>query len=291
MNVLVIGGTRFFGVHLVQALLEKGHEVTIATRGNMEDPFGSLVRRIRVDRTNMEQMRGAFADKSYDAVCDDVAYCSNDVRCALETIRCTRYVLVSTISVYDFHEDMKEEEVNPYGQEIVWCNREDFTYDEVKRQAEKALFTAYCGQEATAVRFPFVIGMDDYTKRLLFYVKCTLEQTPMYIDNPDSRLTFIDSGEAGRFLAHMAEESLTGPVNAASGGTISVRELLRYVEQRSGISPILSAQGVAAPYNEAPSFSVDTGRAQSTGFSFTELGDWIYTLLDGMIEQIQSAEK
>ena len=40
MNVLVLGGTRFFGIHMVNVLLENGHDVTIATRGNASDPFG-----------------------------------------------------------------------------------------------------------------------------------------------------------------------------------------------------------------------------------------------------------
>lgn len=38
MKILVLGGTRFFGVHLVNALLEDGHEVTIATRGGRRIP-------------------------------------------------------------------------------------------------------------------------------------------------------------------------------------------------------------------------------------------------------------
>ena len=33
MNILFIGGTRFFGVHAVRELLRRGHQVTIATRG------------------------------------------------------------------------------------------------------------------------------------------------------------------------------------------------------------------------------------------------------------------
>ena len=33
MRILVIGGTRYFGIHMVNKLLEQGHEVTIATRG------------------------------------------------------------------------------------------------------------------------------------------------------------------------------------------------------------------------------------------------------------------
>lgn len=33
MNILVIGGTRYFGIHMVNKLLEQGHDITIATRG------------------------------------------------------------------------------------------------------------------------------------------------------------------------------------------------------------------------------------------------------------------
>ncbi len=36
-RVLVLGGTRFFGKHLVAALLQAGYDVTIATRGITED--------------------------------------------------------------------------------------------------------------------------------------------------------------------------------------------------------------------------------------------------------------
>jgi len=40
MKILVLGGTRFFGIHMVNDLIEKGHEVTIATRGITPDYFG-----------------------------------------------------------------------------------------------------------------------------------------------------------------------------------------------------------------------------------------------------------
>ena len=33
MNVLVVGGTRFFGIPMVEKLIADGHDVTIATRG------------------------------------------------------------------------------------------------------------------------------------------------------------------------------------------------------------------------------------------------------------------
>ena len=43
MNILVLGGTRYFGIPMVKELLAKGHDVTIATRGNAEDDFGDKV--------------------------------------------------------------------------------------------------------------------------------------------------------------------------------------------------------------------------------------------------------
>lgn len=49
MNILVLGGTGFFGKHLVWELLHRGHEVTIATRGRTPDDFGDRVRRLIVD--------------------------------------------------------------------------------------------------------------------------------------------------------------------------------------------------------------------------------------------------
>ena len=43
MNILVSGGTRFFGIHMVNELLTAGHDVTIATRGKASDSFGDKV--------------------------------------------------------------------------------------------------------------------------------------------------------------------------------------------------------------------------------------------------------
>ena len=55
-KILVFGGTRFFGKALVQRLINKGHEVTIATRGQTKDEFGPSVKRIIVDRENKESL-------------------------------------------------------------------------------------------------------------------------------------------------------------------------------------------------------------------------------------------
>lgn len=45
MNILILGGTRFFGIHTVNELLKNGHDVTIATRGRAADKFSGSVKR------------------------------------------------------------------------------------------------------------------------------------------------------------------------------------------------------------------------------------------------------
>ena len=82
MKILVIGGTRYFGIHMVNKLLEQGHEVTIATRGKTPDSYGDKVERITIQRTNEESMR------HFDVVIDKIAYCSNDIRYVMDYVDC-----------------------------------------------------------------------------------------------------------------------------------------------------------------------------------------------------------
>lgn len=39
MKILVIGGTRYFGIHMVNEFISKCHDVTIAIRGKASDIF------------------------------------------------------------------------------------------------------------------------------------------------------------------------------------------------------------------------------------------------------------
>lgn len=285
MNILVMGGTRFFGVHLVKYLLLAGHEVTIATRQQTKDPFGSTVKRIKVDRTDRKALEETFAYRYFEVVIDDLAYCARDVQNILDTVRCRRYIMVSSASVYELHFQTVEEDFRPEKEQLVWYGREEASYPVLKKSAECALVNAYGMKDAAAVRFPYVAGPDDYTGRLLFYVEHMLSGRPMYIDNPDSQMSFISSDEAGKFLTFLAGDELRGPVNACSRGTVSIREIMACVEKKTGKAAVLSKDGDAAPYNGTPGYSISTKKAEQAGFQFTELKKWLYDLLDHYIEQ------
>ena len=83
MKVLVLGGTRFFGIHLVDELLKSNCDVTIATRGLTSDSFGNKVERIRLDRHDELSIINNLSDKYFDVIYDNLAYCSNDIEILL----------------------------------------------------------------------------------------------------------------------------------------------------------------------------------------------------------------
>lgn len=286
MKILVIGGTRYFGIHMVNKLLEQGHEITIATRGKTPDLYENRVKRIVIQRTNEESMREALQQKHFNVVIDKIAYCSNDIRYVLDYIDCDKYIYMSSTSVYNpKHMNTMESDFDGYSKEFVWCDRKAFSYEQIKRQAEYALWQKYSGKNWVAVRYPFAIGKDDYTKRLLFYVEHVIKSEPMYIDNIDCQMSYIRSDEAGDFIAYLVDKDVKGAINGSSVGTISLREIIDYIEKKTEKQAVLSNQGEVAPYNGEPEYSINTEKAEKVGYHFSNLKDWIYELLDYYIEQ------
>ena len=288
MKILVLGGTRFFGIYTVENLLAKGHDITIATRGKAPDGYGSRVRRITVERTKEESIKSAVKGLHYDVVIDKIAYCSNDIRYVMDNVDCDKYIYMSSTSVYEpKHINTVESDFDGMSGDFVWCNRKDFPYEQIKRQAEYALWQKYAGRNWIAVRYPFAIGKDDYTKRLLFYVEHTLKSIPMDINNLEAQMGFIRSDEAGKFISFLTDKDVKGAINGSAVGTVSMKEIINYVERKTGAKAIIDREGDPAPYNGEPEYSINTEKAEALGFRFSVLHDWIYELLDYYIELVK----
>ena len=285
MKILVLGGTRFFGIYMVNELLAKDHDVTIATRGKASDEYGDKVQRIVIERTSEKSLKDALGGRHYDVVIDKIAYCSNDIKYVMEAVDCDKYIHMSSTSVYEpKHINTLETDFNGVSKQLVWCDRKAFSYEEIKRQAECALWQAYADRNWIAVRYPFAIGQDDYTKRLLYYVEHTMKSIPMNIDNLDNQMGFIRSDEAGKFMAFLVDKDVRGAINGSSKGTISIREIIEYVEKKTGAKAVVDQAGAKAPYNGEPEYSINTEKARALGFRFSILQDWIYELLDYFIQ-------
>lgn len=101
-KVLIIGGTSYFGPHIVRRLLARGDQVTVYSRGNVRPDFWNDVAHIIGDRTDREDFESKLSGLSFDAVIDQVAFELEDVSSAVQALRgrIGKYVFTSTISTY-----------------------------------------------------------------------------------------------------------------------------------------------------------------------------------------------
>jgi nucleoside-diphosphate-sugar epimerase len=227
MNILVIGGTRYFGIHMVNKLLKDGHDVTIATRGKAADSYGEKVKRIIIERTNEESVKNALEGKHFDVVIDKIAYCSNDIKYVMEHVDCDKYIYMSSTSVYAPKKiNTVESDFDGVSSALVWCDRKAFPYEEIKRQAEYALWQKYSDKKWIAVRYPFAIGKDDYTNRLRFYVEHVVKSIPMNVDNVNCQMGFIRSDEAGEFIAFLVGKNVEGQLTDVQTELFLLKKLL-----------------------------------------------------------------
>lgn len=279
MKILIVGGTRFFGIPMTEELLRQGHSITIATRGTRSNPFGDRVRHIAVDKTDGESVRQHLGREQFDLVIDKVAYASNDVRALLENIRCARYIQMSSCAVYtEAGERIAETAFDAASYPLVWMDR-PADYAEGKRQAERAALEFMDTADCTFVRYPVVLGEHDYTGRLRFYAEHIAARKPMCIRNPDVRSPYILETEAGGFLAYLAEHPCAGAVNGCAAGTVSQRKMIAYMEKLTGCTAVFSAAGDPAPYDGAAAdCSYDTAKAEALGFRFSDLHTWLPAL-------------
>ncbi|GIO30922.1 MULTISPECIES: NAD-dependent epimerase/dehydratase family protein [Paenibacillus] len=284
-NILVLGGTRFFGKRLVELLLDEGFKVTIATRGKTKDDFGDRVERIQLDRENKTSLMKAVAEgREWDTVFDNICFSPQAALDACEVFqgKVRRYILTSTLSVYEpAPRKHKENDVNPYIYPVTLGVKDDFPYGEGKRLAE-AVFFQHADFPVAAVRFPIVLGEDDYTGRLEFHIDHVKQERPMGIPNLKAEMCFISSGEAASFLDWLRKQRVEGPINACSQGEVKLSELLRWIEKETGKKAVLTNQPQdedKSPFGVPDSWLMDTGKAERLGFEFLPLRAWLPALI------------
>lgn len=168
--------------------------------------------------------------------------------------------------------------------------KDDFTYQEAKRQAE-AVFMQQATFPVVAVRFPIVLGTDDYTKRLHFHIEHVRDGTEIGVPNSAAQISFIRSDEAADFLLWLGHTHLTGPVNACSDGTVRIREIISIIEQATGKQAVMkekTADEHMSPFGITQSWYMDTSKAQSEGYSFLSLNEWLPELITSLNRSYKS---
>jgi 2'-hydroxyisoflavone reductase len=227
MKLLVLGGTRFLGRHVVDAALAGGHQVTVFTRGKNAVPWGPRVRALIGDRDPaIAPGIQALEQGSWDAVVDLSGYVPRVVGASAASLapRVARYLFVSSLSVYA-HPDRPGLEETAQVATLADASTEEILahYGALKAACEAAVTQCF-GARATHVRPGLIVGPFDATDRFGYWVARFLHPALLgarparaVVPAPRERpIQFIDARDLAAWIVELLERDVGGTFNAAS---------------------------------------------------------------------------
>ncbi|HYG64619.1 MAG TPA: NAD-dependent epimerase/dehydratase family protein [Thermoanaerobaculia bacterium] len=236
MRLLVLGGTRFVGRHLVEAALTRGHQVTLFNRGRSHPGLFPEAEELHGDR--MSDL-SALDGRRWDAVLDVNGYVPRSVRASAGKLAgaVDLYVFISTISVYahleepGVSEESPVQEPPPGGEDAEEVTNESYGW--LKALCERAAEEAMPGR-VLHVRPGIQSGPHDYTGRFAWWVtRVALGGEVLAPGRPESPIQAVDARDLATWVVRMTEERATGVYNV------------------TGPEPPLTMEGMLAACREA----------------------------------------
>ena len=227
MDVLVMGGSRFAGIAVVQHLLERGHTVTTFNRGIHRVDWNGQVREIRGDRDDpaaIDQLRSI----AFDGIVDMSAYTASQTRGLLEVLGdVPRLVHCSTGAIYQPQPILPWSEDTPDGPWALWGS-----YGVEKLGCEILLRTQRSPEAATtAIRLPYVLGPANFADREEFVLNRLLDGAEILIPGDGQAVQqFLSVDQVAHAMVAALERFDSGgwrAFNTASPGFVS---LIGFVE-------------------------------------------------------------
>lgn len=262
MNILFMGGTGFIGPHMVRALRERGHEVTLFNRGKTNPVLFPGLEMIQGDRLTGDIAQ--LAGTRWDIVIDTSAFFPRAVNSLLEQLdlsALSQYVFISTISVYKnfgvpgidesaLKLDLPEpgsEDVNQY-------------YGALKYACEEAARATLPGK-VTAIRPGLIVGPGDPTDRFTYWpVRIARGGRVLAPGEPGDPVQTIDARDLAEWVVTCVEKGTVGEFNATSDAGVSFGDVLGAC--REELSP--QAELVWVPHK----FLLDQGVQQWSDLPF-----------------------
>lgn len=205
-KILVLGGTKYFGKHLVSQLLANGDEVTIVTRGKAAIPEGC--RFVSFDRTGNDAL---VLNDEWDVVYDQSCFASSYLSGLKDVIKKSKlYILTSSQAVYPFAENINEDSVEYNNIDQYQAGVNEYGFEKIK--AEKVV--AELTNNYIFPRFPVVFGVNDAGKRVQNVLqKIAAGNITLPSSNPSFQL--IDEYDTARALFDLPFKNFRGAINIA----------------------------------------------------------------------------
>jgi 2'-hydroxyisoflavone reductase len=215
MRILIIGGTRFLGRHLVESALAHSHDVTLFNRGKSNPDLFPQLETILGDR---EKDVNKLEGRIWDAVIDVAGYVPRIVRLSAEVLKenVSRYVFISSISVYDNFKKVGINESDPVGR-IADETVEEITgetYGPLKALCEQVVQDMY-GERALIVRPGLIVGPHDPTDRFTYWpVRVARGGDVLAPQKPEAAIQVIDVRDLSDFIIKLIQDAASGVYNA-----------------------------------------------------------------------------
>ena len=294
LRLLVVGGTRFVGRHLVAEALRRGHDVTLLTRGRTNPDLFPEAERLRGDRRQggLELLRG----RPFDAVFDTCGYFPAEVRALASTVAPSvgQLTFVSSISVYPQPVAPGTDEsaaVEVLDGPVPESGEPGEAYGALKALCERAAEDELPGR-VLHVRPGLVVGPHDPTDRFTYWPRRIAEGGPVLAAERSQPVQLIDARDLAAFMLDLSEAGRTGVFNA-TGPTraTTMEQVLTACVAASGsdAEPVwageafLAEQGVESwselplwvPAEFAGFLQVDASRARAAGLRFRPLTETV----------------
>lgn len=224
MRVLILGGTGFIGPYFVRAATERGHRVSVFSRGKSEAKLPPSVERLIGDRTGDLQ---AIQSRDWDAVIDLATFVPVWVRTLGEALtnRVGHYTLISTIDVY------KNPSANATGttegSALLEFDGAGDPYAADGGGGSYGNLKAICEREAEKqfpsrsliVRPGYMVGPNDSQERFTYWlVRLERGGEVLAPGDPLQPVQFIDVRDVAEWVIRMVERGETGPFNTLGPG-------------------------------------------------------------------------
>lgn len=293
-RLLILGGTGFIGPHMVRYAVERGHEVSIFTRGRSEADLPVGVEELVGDRNDDHT---ALEGRTWDVVLDnntqDYRWVQTSTRLLADAA--DHYVFVSSISAYAvegfgwgnadrvLREPVIDEDHPRIAPPEGWSDGDDAPYGLMKTLSEDVVHAAFPGR-ATVVRPGLIVGPGDPTDRFTYWpVRLDEGGEVLAPGNPEHAVQIIDQRDLTEWIVRIAETGTTGDYNAVGPAErLSMGSMLDQVgsvatnpyELTWVPEPFLEAQGLS-PWSDLPAWIpgdplsfVDVSDAVAAGLTF-----------------------
>jgi 2'-hydroxyisoflavone reductase len=297
MRILLIGGTRFLGRHLVNSARSRGHNVTLFNRGQSNPDLFLQVDKIRGDREkDLDQLSG-----HWDAVIDTCGYFPRVVKMSVEALKdkVDHYVFISTISVYADFKKIGINESDSVGKMEDETVEDMSAYGPLKALCEKAVQDVF-GIRSLIIRPGLIVGPHDPTDRFTYWpVRVARGGDVLAPDRPGVLTQVIDVRDLARFIIELTEQSVSGVFNATGpdhelsfGRLLDTCKLIGNSDAKFKWAPLdfLNRNNVA-PWSDLPAWlpddgedagfaRVDISKALNAGLKFLSLEETIHDTLE-----------